>query len=177
MLCTIYKNLDETATDVVTLKSSFFTIITSFHSLGRPPQVCIYVRVEVWFLLTTFVSIQTMNLYHVSPRISLIITSTSTLRSRVAVSDETLKAWRLSSVFTEDSVSLTCVSAHFGSSLENWCVLLLVFPTAHDIWDSPKISRAWTSQFSFCPSSASMSFAPAFSSPSSVISPHQLRLL
>ena len=52
----------------------------------------------------------------ISPRISLIITSTSTLGSRVAVSDETLKAWGLSSVFTEVSVSLTYVSVHFGSS-------------------------------------------------------------
>ena len=47
------------------LKSSFFTIITSFHSLVRPPQICIHVREDVWFLLTTFFSIQTMNLDHV----------------------------------------------------------------------------------------------------------------
>lgn len=50
-----------TLKDSVTLKCSFFTITTSFHSLVRPPQICIYVREDVWFLLTTFVSIQTMN--------------------------------------------------------------------------------------------------------------------
>ena len=31
-----------------------------------PPQICVHVREDVvWFLLTTFVSIQTMNLDHV----------------------------------------------------------------------------------------------------------------
>ena len=65
-LSTNYDLQKFTLKDSVTLKSSFFTIITSFQGLVKPPQICAHVREDVvWFLLTTFVSIQTMNLDHV----------------------------------------------------------------------------------------------------------------